>query len=229
MIVRIAVLALLSLSAGYLHAEKINQGYSFAQLGTAKYANGFTHFDYANPAAPKGGAVTLSAIGTFDNFNRSALRGNPGVGTDTLYDRLFVSSDDEASSLYPLIALFARYPDDYRWVEIALNPQARFQDGSPMTAQDVVFTFNMFMTQGTPQYRLFYKGVTAKVSSRLTVRFDLPKADRDQMLSLLSTPVYPKNSGQITILPTRCQPRRRQVGLIALPPGKWASQSPIRG
>ncbi|MEN4910110.1 extracellular solute-binding protein [Erwinia amylovora] len=192
MIVRIAVLALLSLSAGYLHAEKINQGYSFAQLGTAKYANGFTHFDYANPAAPKGGAVTLSAIGTFDNFNRSALRGNPGIGTDTLYDRLFVSSDDEASSLYPLIALFARYPDDYRWVEIALNPQARFQDGSPMTAQDVVFTFNMFMTQGTPQYRLFYKGVTAKVTSRLTVRFDLPKADRDQMLSLLSTPVYPK-------------------------------------
>ncbi|CAO96314.1 extracellular solute-binding protein [Erwinia tasmaniensis] len=193
MIVRVAALVLLVLSVGYSHAEKINQSDSFAQLGTPKYQAGFTHFDYTNPTAPKGGAVTLSAIGTFDNFNRSAMRGNPGIGTETLYDRLFVSSDDETGSLYPLIATFARYPDDYRWVEITLNPQARFHDGSPMTAEDVAFTFHLFMTQGVPQYRLVYKGVTAKVISRLTVRFDLPKPDRDQVISLLSTPVYPRH------------------------------------
>lgn len=193
MIVRLVALALLSLSAASVQAEKINESDRFAQLGTAKYAAGFTHFDYANPAAPKGGSVTLSAIGTYDNFNRAAMRGNPAIGTDNLYDRLFTSSDDETGSLYPLIAESARYPDDYRWVEVAINPQARFHDGTPVTAEDVAFTFNMFMTQGVPQYRVVYKGVTAKAISRLTVRFELPKSDRDQMLSLLSSPVYPKS------------------------------------
>ncbi|MEJ5065729.1 extracellular solute-binding protein [Erwinia sp. MYb375] len=193
MIVRLVAFALLSLSAASVQAEKINQSYSFAQLGVAKYPSGFTHFDYANPAAPKGGSATLSAIGTYDNFNRFALRGSPGVGTDALYDNLFAPSEDETGSLYPLVAEFARYPDDYRWVEITINPRARFHDGSPITAEDAAFTFNLIMTQGVPAYRFYYKGVTAKAISRLTVRFDLPKPDRDQMLSLLSTPVFPKS------------------------------------
>ncbi|MBK0002384.1 extracellular solute-binding protein [Erwinia sp. S38] len=192
MIVRVVALALFSLTAACVQAEKINEGYSFAQLGTAKYATGFTHFDYTNPAAPKGGSITLSAIGTYDNFNRYAMRGSPGARTEALYDSLFTSSDDEAGSLYPLIAEFARYPDNYRWVEVNINPQARFQDGSPITAADVAFTFNMFMTQGVPQYRVYYKGVTAKAISRLTVRFEQPQPDRDKMLSLLSSPVFPE-------------------------------------
>ena len=193
MIARIIALLLLGLSASSAQAETIHVSYSFAQLGTPKYASDFDHFDYANPAAPKGGSITLSAIGTYDNFNRYAMRGNPAVGTETLYDSLFTSSDDETGSLYPLIAEFARYPDDYRWVEVSINPQARFQDGSPVTAEDAAFTFNMFMTQGVPQYRVVYKGVTAKAISRLTVRFELPKPDRDQMLSLLSSKVFPKS------------------------------------
>lgn len=192
MIVRLVALALFSLAAAGAQAEKINKSYSFAQLGTPKYAADFTHFDYANPDAPKVGNVTLSAIGTYDNFNRFALRGSPGVGTDNLYDRLFTSSEDEVGSLYPLIAEYARYPDDFRWVEVTLNPKARFQDGSPITAADVAFTFNMFMTQGVPQYRVYYKGVTAKAMSRLTVRFEQPQPDRDKMLSLLSSPVFPE-------------------------------------
>ena len=192
MIMRGIALVIFSLYTACVQAEKINQSDSFAQLGVAKYAGGFTHFDYANPAAPKGGSVTLSAIGTFDNFNRFAMRGSPGVGTESLYDRLFTSSDDEVGSLYPLIAEFARYPDDYRWVEVTINPRARFQDGSPITAADAAFTFNLFMTQGVPQYRVFYKGVTAKALSRFTVRFDLPKSDRDKMLSLLASPVFPE-------------------------------------
>ncbi|GAB3412224.1 extracellular solute-binding protein [Erwinia aphidicola] len=193
MIARIVALTLFTLTASVVQAEKINVSYSFAQLGTAKYASGFNHFDYADPAAPKGGSITLSAIGTYDNFNRYAMRGNPAVGTESLYDTLFTSSDDETGSLYPLVAEFARYPDDYRWVEVSINPRARFHDGTPITAEDAAFTFNMFMTQGVPQYRVIYKGVTAKAISRLTVRFELPKSDRDQMLSLLSSKVFPKS------------------------------------
>ena len=193
MIVRLVALTLLALFTASVQAENIHESYSFAQLGTPKYAAGFTHFDYTNPAAPKGGSVTLSAIGTFDNFNRAAMRGNPAIGTENAYDRLFTSSDDETGSLYPLIAEFARYPDDYRWFEVVINPQARFHDGSPITAEDAAFTFNMFMTQGVPQYRVVYKGVTARAISRLRVRFELPKPDRDMMMSLLSSPVYPRS------------------------------------
>ena len=192
MIFRCLALLLFCFVATAAQAEEINESYAFAQLGEPKYAVDFTHFDYANPAAPKGGSVTLSAIGTYDNFNRFASRGNPAQGTDTLYDSLFVNSEDEVGSYYPLIAEFARYPDSYRWVEVTLNPQARFHDGSPITAEDVAFTFNKFMTQGVPQFRVFYKGVTAKAISRLTARFELPTGNKDMMLSLLTLSVFPE-------------------------------------
>lgn len=94
-------------------AQSIKESYAFAVLGEPKYAFNFNHFDYVNPAAPKGGQITLSAIGTFDNFNRYAMRGNPGARTETLYDTLFTTSDDEHGSYYPLIADSARYADDY--------------------------------------------------------------------------------------------------------------------
>src|SRR5690606_8812854 len=100
----------------------------------------FTHFDYVNPAAPKGGNITLAVIGTFDNFNRFALRGNAAVRTDALYDTLFTTSDDEPGSYYPLIAEMARYADDFSWAEIAINPKATFQDGTPVKASDVAFS-----------------------------------------------------------------------------------------
>ncbi|WP_380179328.1 extracellular solute-binding protein [Kalamiella sp. sgz302252] len=196
MIFRWLTLLLFCFVTAAAQADEINESYAFAQLGEPKYAVNFTHFDYANPAAPKGGSVTLSAIGTYDNFNRFASRGNPAQGTDTLYDTLFVNSEDEAGSYYPLIAEFARYPNSYRWVEVTLNPQARFQDGSPITAEDVAFTFNKFMTEGVPQFRVFYKGVTAKAISRLTARFELPVGNKDMMLSLLASPVFPKKFWQ---------------------------------
>ncbi len=151
------LLALFSLDA---KAQTIQESVAFAIIGEPKYAAGFSHFDYVNPRAPKGGTLTLAAIGTFDNFNRYALRGNPAVRTEALYDTLFTTSDDEPGSYYPLIAERARYAEDYSWMEIALNPRARFHDGTRITARDVAFTFNKFMTEGVPQFRLFYKGTT---------------------------------------------------------------------
>ncbi len=152
----------------------------------------FDHFDYVNPAAPKGGQMTLSAIGTFDNFNRYSLRGNPGVRTEALYDTLFTTSDDEPGSYYPLIADHARYAADYSWVEITINPRARFHDGTPITARDVAFTFHKFMTEGVPQFRLVYKGTTVKAIAPLTVRIELAKPGKEDMLSLFSLPIMPE-------------------------------------
>ncbi len=125
-------LVLLALSSFPLGAQTIKESYAFAVIGEPKYAINFNHFDYVNPAAPKGGAVTLSAIGTFDNFNRYALRGNPGVRTESLYDALFTTSDDEPGSYYPLIAESARYADDYSWVEVSMNPRLAFMMEAPL-------------------------------------------------------------------------------------------------
>ena len=77
-----------------LQAQTIKESDAFAVIGEPKYAVNFDHFDYVNPAAPKGGNVTLAALGTFDNFNRYALRGNAAVRTDALYDGLYTTSDD---------------------------------------------------------------------------------------------------------------------------------------
>ncbi|WP_142502432.1 extracellular solute-binding protein [Klebsiella sp. 2680] len=185
-------LILLTLFSLHSQAQAIKESDSFAIIGEPKYAAGFTHYDYANPDAPKGGTITLAAIGTFDNFNRYAMRGNPGVRTDALYDTLFTSSDDEPGSYYPLIAEHARYADDFSWMEITLNPRARYHDGSPITASDVAFTFHKFMTEGVPQLRLYYKGTTVKAIAPLTVRIELAKPGKENMLSLFSLPVLPE-------------------------------------
>lgn len=190
-----AALMLSALSFG-VQAETLNESYAFATLGEPKYSTDFSHFDYVNPAAPKGGDVRLAAIGTYDNFNRFASRGVPGERTGELYDTLFTTSDDEPASYYPLIAESARFPADMRWVELDINPRARFHDGSPITAADVAFSFNKFMLEGVPQFRTIYKGVTVKALSRLTVRIELPTPDKDQLLGLFSLPILPENFWQ---------------------------------
>lgn len=187
------VLSLLTLFSLTCQAQAIKESYAFAVLGEPKYAAHFTHFDYVNPAAPKGGSVTLSSLGTFDNFNRFALRGVAAQRTDALYDTLFVTSDDEPGSYYPLIAEMARYADDFSWAEVTLNPKARFHDGSPVKASDVAFTFQKFMTEGVPQFRLIFKGTTVKAIAPLTVRIELAKPSKEDMLSLFSLPVMPES------------------------------------
>lgn len=192
MIMRVVLtlLALVSLSS---QAQTIKESTAFAVIGEPKYAVNFNHYDYVNPAAPKSGNVTLSATGTFDNFNRFALRGVAAARTESLYDTLFVTSDDEPGSYYPLVAENVRYADDFSWAEIAINPRARFHDGTPVSARDVAFTFHKFMTEGVPQFRLVYKGTTVKAIAPLTVRIELPEPNKENMLSLFSLPVMPES------------------------------------
>ncbi|MND93412.1 Oligopeptide-binding protein AppA precursor [compost metagenome] len=187
------VLLLLALFSVTCQAQTIKESYAFAVLGDPKYDANFTHFDYVNPAAPKGGNITLSAMGTFDNFNRFALRGVAAERTDSLYDTLFVTSDDEPGSYYPLVAEAVRYADDFSWAEVTLNPRARFHDGSPVKASDVAFTFHKFMTEGVPQFRIVFKGTTVKAIAPLTVRIQLAEPSKESMLSLFSLPVMPES------------------------------------
>ncbi len=155
MLLRLATALLMCSSIAPVHAVTIHESYAFAKLGEPKYAINFSHFDYVNPAAPKGGDVRLAAIGTYDNFNRFATRGVPGERTMELYDTLFTNSDDEPGSYYPLIAESARFPADMRWMEVSINPRARVSGRQPdHRRSDVAFTFHKFMTEGVPQFRI---------------------------------------------------------------------------
>lgn len=191
-------------------SAEINDGYAFAAIGSPKYASEFTQFDYVNAAAPKGGNVTLHAIGTFDNFNRFAQRGVAAVDTDTLYDTLFTPSADEIESYYPLIAEVARYPNNFAWMEVRINPNARFHDNQPIRAEDVVFSFYKFMQQGVPQFKTYYQNVSSvEAISPLTVRFNLKQPDRALLLSLI---------GGLKILPKHYWENRNLAEPLTTPP-----------
>ncbi|CAM2975258.1 extracellular solute-binding protein [Vibrio diazotrophicus] len=164
-------------------------------FGEAKYPQDFTHFDYVNPDAPKYGKITYGQVGTYDNFNRYASRGVPAIYTGELYDTLMYSPTDEIDSYYPLITEKVRYSDDYTWLELDINPKARFQDGEPITAADVEFTFNKFMTEGVPQYRVYYKEIkSVKAIAPLTVRIEMSEPNREKLFSFAQgTRVLPEH------------------------------------
>ncbi|MDE1993253.1 MAG: ABC transporter substrate-binding protein [Rhizobiaceae bacterium] len=123
-----------------------------AILGDLKYQPGFKHFDYVNPDAPKGGELKLSANGTFDTLNPVLLKGNPVAGVGLVFDTLLKSADDEISSAYGLLAEGVSYPDDISSATFRIRAEAKFADGTPVTPEDVVFSFdkskelNPFMT-----------------------------------------------------------------------------------
>nr|WP_239502698.1 extracellular solute-binding protein [Vibrio astriarenae] len=164
-------------------------------FGEAKYPADFSHFDYVNPQAPKYGKVTYGQVGTFDNFNRYASRGVAGAATGQLYDTLMFSPADEVDAYYPLIAEKIRYADDYSWLEVDINPAAKFHDGQPITAHDVEFTFETFMTKGVPQYRVYYQDVeSVKAVNDKTARIEMKTPNREKLFSLAQTmTVLPKH------------------------------------
>ncbi|WP_294833141.1 extracellular solute-binding protein [uncultured Gilliamella sp.] len=169
----------------------------FSLSGEPKYPDNFEHLDYVNPNAPKGGVIKFAEIGSFDNLNRFASRGAPERNSGALYDTLFTNSSDDIQSFYPLIATSITYSDSYRWAEVTINPNARFQDGRPITARDVEFTFHKFMTEGVPSYRVFYEGVTVQAIDTYLVRIELPEKDRTKLLSFAgSMKVIPKHFWQ---------------------------------
>ena len=162
--------------------------------GDLKYGPDFTHFDYVNPTAPKGGTVKLAAIGTFDSLHAYILKGIPAAGIGQIFDTLMTQSDDEPFSEYGLIAETIEIPDDYSWVAFSLRQEARFHDGSPMTVEDVIWTFNTLREKGRPFFRAYYAHVETveKVGPR-KVKFSFDQGqNRELPLILGQLPVFSK-------------------------------------
>src|SRR5579875_620935 len=128
-------------------------------FGDLKYPPGFKHFDYVNPEAPKGGVIKYAAIGTFDSFNPFILKGVPVAGVGLMFDTLMAHSEDEPASSYGLVAESVDVAPDKQSVTFTLRPQARFWDGTPIAADDVVWTFDALKSKGNPYYRLYYADV----------------------------------------------------------------------
>src|ERR1700676_414483 len=146
------ILGLALLVAGFGVAKAV-VSYGISLYGVFKYQPGFTHFDYANPDAPKGGTMRLSTIGTFDTLNPFVIKGVPAAGVGQVYDTLMTRSEDEAATDYPLIAESADLAPDRMSVLFTLRKEARFHDGSPITPDDVVWTFGILRDKGQPLYR----------------------------------------------------------------------------
>jgi len=191
---RLTAAAAVFLGSALLWGSDVTVARSVAVQGVPKYADGFEHFDYANPGAPKGGTLRRGTTGTWDNFNRYASRGVSGAGAgDLFYDTLMAGSLDEADVYYPLVAEKVEYPRDFSWIIFHIDPRVRSRDGVALTARDAAFSFEKFMAEGVPQFRMYYKDVKAVVLDDRRVRFELPVPDRSMALSLAGLKMLPKH------------------------------------
>jgi len=116
----------------------------------AKYSAGFTHFDYANPDAPKGGTLREAGFGSFDSLNPFINKGVAADDVGLIYDTLTAQSLDEPFTVYGLLAERIEKGPNNQWVRFYLRPEARFHDGEPVKAEDVVFTFETLLAKGAP-------------------------------------------------------------------------------
>ena len=166
-----------------------------AMHGTPKYTAGFTHFDYVNPDAPKGGKMQLASHGTFDTLNGFIIKGSPAPQLGNIYQTLMSRSNDEAFTQYGNIAETIEMPEDRSWVAFNLRKEARWSDGKPLTSADVVWTFNTLMKEGHPFYRAYYasvKEVTADDPYRVKFTFGVT-GNRELPLILGEMTVLPKH------------------------------------
>ena len=190
----------------------VTRTYALAVLGSPELPPDFPYLPYVNPNAPKGGSVTLAALGSFDSFNPYILRGTAPEGMDTvwvpfvggssagsaighIFESLLVPSADEVDTAYGLLAKSIDLPADKMWVAFNMRPEARFADGVPVTAQDVVWTFDTLRDHGRPAFKVVYadvKDAVAEGKYRVVFHFR-SNANRELPMLVGTLPVLPEH------------------------------------
>jgi len=169
--------------------------HGLSAFGELKYPPDFKHFDYVNPDAPKGGRISMIGTAgriTFDSFNNFILRGDAAQGLEYLFDSLMTRALDEPDAVYGLVAENAEIAPDRRSVTFKLRPEAKFSDGSALTAQDVVFSLDILKKEGHPNFRISLRDVEkAEALDERTVRYTF-KGDllRDLPLTVATLPIF---------------------------------------
>ncbi|MEY4863345.1 MAG: hypothetical protein RLZ51_1440 [Pseudomonadota bacterium] len=177
-------------SDGFVHA--------IAWGDEPKYAQGFEHFEYVNPAAPRQGRLTLDGFGSFDKLNPFTLKGLVAAGTYLLmFDTLTEQADDEPFSVYGVLAQDMRFAPDGLSMTFRLNPRARFSNGDPVLAADVKHSFNMLMSrQAHPRFRNLFNDVAQVLTpDERTIRFEFKRRNHELHMILGSLPVFSRKWG----------------------------------
>ena len=174
------------------HADEPGWRHGLSLFGDVKYAPDFPHFDYVDPAAPRGGRVRLFAVGTFDSLNPFTFKGNAAGLVSSTVDSLTKSASDEPSSQYGLVAEAMKYPDDHSSVTYRLNPAARFHDGQPITPDDVIWSMTN-LKLANPESAFYYKNIAKaeQTGEREVTFFFSVKGNRE----------LPQITGQLQVLP----------------------------
>jgi microcin C transport system substrate-binding protein len=182
--------------AGQASAQARVWTHGLSLFGQLKYPEGFKNFDYVNPAAPQGGTVRQVAFGTFDNFNTvvAGVKGNIAAGTELFRETLMTPALDEVSTEYGLLAEAVSHPDDHSSVTYRLNAKAKWHDGKPVTADDVIYSFDVYK-KNSPFYGAYYRHVTKVETTgarEITFTFDGP-GNRELPQIVGQLPVLPKH------------------------------------
>ena len=188
-IIRNSLILLLCLTLSGQAAAKVVITEALALSGKPKYAERFSFFEYVNPNAPKGGKITLPAYGHFDSFNPFIFKGIAfSDGINLTLESLGYTPVDDQTTAYPLLAKKFEIPDDHSFIGFILNEKARFTDGSPVTADDVIFSFNALLEKGAPLYKIYYQDVerVEKIGNN-HVRFYFRKGSTNRELPLILT------------------------------------------
>ncbi|MCX7818380.1 MAG: extracellular solute-binding protein [Kiritimatiellae bacterium] len=187
------------------------RAHALALHGEPKYPRDFRHFEYVRPDAPKGGTLRLAEEGGFDSLNPFIARGSAPLGMTLVFETLAVNSGDEPFTIYGLLADTIEMPSNRAWVAFHLRPEARWHDGVPVTAADVLYSFEVLREKGAPTYRLYYRNVErAEALDARTVRFYLATNHPNRELPLIV--------GHLPVLPAHWWTNRDFAAVTLEPP-----------
>jgi len=185
-----------ALAAGLARSAETTIAHGVSAFGDLKYPADFSRFDYVDPDAPVGGTFSTGVAEiSFDSLNGYILKGNPEALVTLLFDSLMTSAYDEADSMYGLVASSIEYPDDRLWAAFEIRPEAKFADGSQITAEDVVFSLEALLEKGHPRFQVMLAAVTGATSespSRVRSDFHPDAARRDLPMAVAGLPVFSK-------------------------------------
>ena len=181
-------------------AQTAGPQHAIALHGTPKYGPDFEHLGYVNPDAPKGGALKMGTVGTFDSLNPFIVKGTPAAGLNFLrsgfvFESLMQNSWDEPFTLYGILAESIEVGPEKGWVAFNIRPEAKWADGEPVTAEDVVWTFNAITEKGQPFFKAYYgdvESVTAESERRVKFTFRV-KGNSELPLIVAEMAILPKH------------------------------------
>ena len=198
---RAAILtALMALSVAVLATvaaaqDDVIEAHGVSTFGELKYGPDFEHWDYVNPDAPKGGEFSTWAFGTFDSLTPYILKGNAAALSTIFYDSLLTGNLDEPDSMYGLVAHTVEYPESREWVIFHMRPEATFRDGTPVTAEDVVFSYETLIEKGRPSFKVSLKdfqSVEALDTHTVKFTFNPDGPLRELLMTAGGLPIFSK-------------------------------------